>query len=185
MRNLAAAGPKNLAAACSIEGERKMQDSKDRVTQMLNDAMDSILFTTLKLKACLKDSDEQSLKDGFRNFLVGWLQKVVNDKNPEFTRRRLRLHAAFLLEQCAEALHDLLEAEDITNFDSLMKIVDKAHDFTANMVNDSPEKFVRKYDSMVREVSINDAHSQEEKDERKRIIQANFQDFVRMRKGNL
>lgn len=155
-------------------------EKKNLFAATLNEAMDSILLLTSKIKSIMDESDEQTLKDGFREFLVGWLEKAIAD--PNLARRRVRLHASFLMEQCAEALHDLSEKNPMLSFDAKMKAVDRAHDFTANIANDSSQTFIRKYDSMIREVSVRDNRTQDEKDARKRVIQANFHDFARMRK---
>jgi len=155
-------------------------EEKNQLATTLNDAMDSILFLTSKIKSILNDSDEATIKSGFKEFLVGWLERAIAD--PELARRRVRLHTSFLLEQCAEALHDLADKEAVFDFDKKMAAVDRAHDFTANIVNDSPQTFIRKYDSMIREISVRDNRTAEEKDSRKRVIQANFAEFVRMRK---
>jgi len=154
-------------------------EEKNQFAATLNDAMDSILSLTSKIKAALSDSDENTIKHGFKEFLVGWLEKAIAD--PDLARRRVRLHASFLLEQCAEALHDLDAAGAIIDFDKKMASVDKAHDFTANIVNDNPQTFIRKYEGMIREVSVKDTRTAEERDERKRVIQSNFREFVRMR----
>jgi len=154
-----------------------MQSAK--VCDALNKAMDNIFAAMSDIKNGMADITPDELRSGLRNFLVGWLQKAVS--GDELSRRRVRLHCGFLIEQCAELLHDLSNEGRAAPLDKLIGVVDHAHDFTAQMINESPENFIRKYDSMIREVSFLDPKSKEEREARKRVIQANFGEFLKAR----
>lgn len=150
----------------------------EETTIALNKALDSIFEAMGVVKDALAETTPEELRLGLRNFLVGWLQKAVSGDT--ISRRRVRLHCAFVVEQCAELLHDLSQEGKVTKLDKLIGAVDNAHDFTAHMINESPDGFIRRFDNMIREVSIFDPKSDQEKEARKRIIQANFSDFIKM-----